>query len=152
VAEQYFGPKMKMQEDELFGRLRRIPSLLITDQVSYSFSKPCPGIVAHVLPTIPGFEVCPLCFCPLGAVVLGWLQVPEDVFTYTDTLGAKSAWVLYWRDGGISSRETDSGIHRHGFALVVTPKNEDELREFLPTQYDVLAWRRQQKAGIDVNY
>jgi hypothetical protein len=152
VAEQYYGPKLKRQEDELFVQLQRIPSLLVTDRPNYSFSKPCPGLVAHVLPTIPGFEVCPLSICPLGSATLGWLQMPEDAFTYTDSLGVKSAWVLYWRDGGIASRETDSGVHRHGFALVVDRKYGNQLRQLLPIQYEMLAWRRKQEAGEDVDF
>jgi len=151
VAEQYFGPKLKQQEDELFVQLQRIPSLLVTDRLVHSFSKPCPGFVAHIVPTVAGFEVCPLLLCPLGAAALGWLQVPDDVFTYTDALGAKSAYVLYWRDGGIAARETESGIHRHGFALIVEGKSGNQLRQHLPDQYEVLAWRRQQQAGEDVD-
>jgi hypothetical protein len=149
VAEQYYGPKLKRQEDELFVQLQRIPGLQVTDRSNYSFSKPCPGFVAHILPTVAGFEVCPLSLCPLGAAALSWLQVPDDVFTYTDALGAKSAWVLYWRDGGIAARETDSNIHRHGFALVAERKYGNQLQQLLPTQYEMLAWRRQQKAGED---
>jgi len=152
IAEQYFGPKLKQQEDELFMQLQRIPALLVTDRLNYSFSESCPGSVAHILPTVAGFEVCPLSLCPLGAAALSWLQVPDDVFTYTDALGAKSAWVLYWRDGGIAARETDSGIHRHGFALVVERKYGNQLGQHLPAQYEVLAWRRQQQAGEDVDF
>jgi len=152
VAGQYYGPKVKRQEDELFVQLQRIPGLLVTDRPNYSFSKPCPGFVAHILPTVAGFEVCPLSLCPLGAAALSLLQSPEDVFTYTDALGAKSAWVLYWRDGGIAARETDSGIHRHGFALVIENKYGNQLRQLLPTEYEMLAWRRHQKAGEDVDF
>jgi hypothetical protein len=152
VAEQYYGPKLKRQEDELFIQLQRIPGLLVTDRSNYSFSKPCPGFVAHILPTVAGFEVCPLSLCPLGAAALSWLQVPEDVSTYTDALGEKSAWVLYWRDGGIAARETDSGIHRHGFALVVERKYGNQLRQHLPAQYEMLAWRHQKEAGEDVDF
>jgi hypothetical protein len=152
VAEQYFGPKLKQQEDELFVQIQRIPALLVTDRLNHSFSKPCPGLVAHILPTVAGFEVCPLSLCPLGAAALGWKQVPDDAFTRTDALGAKSAWVLYWRDGGIVARETESGIHRHGFALVVEGLYGNQLRQYLPTRYEMLAWRRQQQAGEDVAF
>jgi len=152
VAEQYYGPKLKQQKDELFAQLRQIPPLLVTDRLNYSFSRPCPGFVAHILPTIPGFEVCPISLCPLGAAALGWLRIPGDAFTFTDALGERSAWVLYWRDGGIAARETDSSIHRHGFALVIEKKYGNQLRQLLPTEYEMLTWRRQQKEGEDVDF
>jgi hypothetical protein len=40
----------------------------------------------------------------------------------------------------------------HGFALAVAPKYEDQLRAFLPSDYEFFAWRRQKKARVDANY
>jgi hypothetical protein len=104
------------------------------------------GCVMH---TIPGFEVCPIAFCPIVAAALGWVRDPDNAFLYRDSDGMVAARTIYWRDGGIPATEVDRGAHGHGFVIVVTQAHASTMAPYLAGRYISRAWRRKQRHGED---
>lgn len=149
VSERYYGPEIE-PADELFGQLQGLPSILLTDRVSATFSSPSPGGVAYVMHTVPGFEVCPIAFCPILAAALGWVADPNNAFLYRDSKGTVAAQTIYWRDGGIPATEVDCSAHGHGFVIVVGQAHDSTMAPYLAGHYISRAWRRKQTHGEDV--
>jgi hypothetical protein len=150
VSERYYGPEVE-PADELFGQLQGLPSILLTDHVSATFSSPSPGGVAYVMHTVPGFEVCPIAFCPVVAAALGWIRDTNNAFLYRDSSGMVAARTIYWRDGGIPATEVDRGAHGHGFVIVVSQAHASTMAPYLASRYVSRAWRRKQRHGEDVD-
>jgi len=150
VSERYYGPEVE-PADELFGQLQGLPSILLTDRVSATFSSPSPGGVAYVMHTVPGFEVCPIAFCPVVAAALGWIRDTNNAFLYRDSSGMVAARTIYWRDGGIPATEVDRSAHGHGFVIVVSQAHASTMAPYLASRYVSRAWRRKQRHGEDVD-
>ena len=150
VSERYYGPEVK-PEDELFGQLQGLPTILLTDRLSPTFSSPSPGGVAYVTHTIPGFQVCPIALCPIVAKELGWKRDPNNAYLYRDSLGAVAARMIYWRDGGIPATEVDRSAHGHGFVIAVSSTHLSTIAPYLADNYIARAWRREQKHGEDID-
>jgi len=150
VSERYYGPEVE-PANELFGQLQGLPSILITDRVSSTFSSPSPGGIAYVMHTIPGFEVCPIAFCPVAAAALGWIRDTNNAFLYKDSDGVVAARTIYWRDGGIPATEVDRSAHGYGFVIVVSQVHASTIAPYLASRYISRAWRRKQRHGEDVD-
>jgi len=150
VSDRYYGPEVK-PEDELFGQLQGLPTVLLTDRLSPTFSSPSPGGIAYVMHTTPGFEVCPIALCPIVAKELGWKRDSNNAYLYRDSLGIVAARTIYWRDGGIPATEVDRSAHGHGFVIAVSSTHLSTIAPYLADNYIARAWRREQKHGEDID-
>lgn len=147
LVEQYFGPGFDVESSTLFEHIQHIPKLVVTDRVELAYRAASSGAVAHPEPIMAGsIDMNELMMCPIVAAKLGWKSDPNDALTYENGKGEPVACTLYWRDGGIASRETDSSIYREGYAVLVREDCFSQLSPYLAKDYEVRAWRRFQKS------
>jgi hypothetical protein len=149
-TEQYFGPSSEAESGDLSERIRHLPEGFVTDHVNLRSRHVSPGAIVHPRAIIAGsIGKNTLMLCPLIADKVGWRSDPNDAFTFLDREGHIVAYTLYWRDGGIPSRDVDSSIHRHGCAVLVRSDQLAHLTPYLAKDYEVRAWRRFQKSEDD---
>jgi hypothetical protein len=130
TVEQYYGPNADKVQEGLSSRLLHLPRVLVLDELYPLYDGPAPGAVVHPLGDISGsipFNMVAL--CPGVAIELGWRPDPRHLFTYLNSQGDVVAQTIYWRDGGVHSREPDAGIFSIGYLVVV---KEDRAKEVAP--------------------
>jgi hypothetical protein len=150
LIEQYFGPSSTAQGETLFEFLQSLPQVTVTDRLEYHASPPTPGGILHPEPIMAGsIDLNMLMVCPTVAAAIGWHPDADDVFTLRDVAGDVVASTLCWRDGGVSSREDDRAIHRHGYAVLIKKNQLQHLLPHLSKEYELRNWRRILKSATD---
>jgi hypothetical protein len=146
-VEQYFGP-ISQKEENLLSQLYALPQVVIDDQTVPLYQKCAPGAVAYAQPTIAdSVTLDQIIFCPIAAAELGWSSDSGDLFAYRDRSGEVVAQTIFWRDGGIPSREWDDSVHRHGYLLVVQEKQADCIHRYFCAETGSTAWRSARTDG-----
>ena len=149
-SEQYFGPSTGAGNESLIGQIEGLPKLSITDRIELHSRRPSAGAIVHPEPIMAGsIAMNTLMLCPIVAAKLGWLSDPSDVFMFRNAQGEVIAYTLSWRDGGVASRETDTAIHRHGYAVLVRMDLLFHLMPYLAKDYEARAWRLFQRSADD---
>ena len=140
--EQYFGPSSVVQRQNLSETIETLPQVTVTDRVEFHSRPPSQGAVVHPEAIMAGsIDLNTLMLCPAVAAVLGWYPDRNDIFTFRNTDGDVVARTLYWRDGGVASRETDTAIRRHGYTVLVREDRLHHLLPYLAKNYEVRTWR-----------
>jgi hypothetical protein len=148
IVEQYFGPDTGRAENGLATQLNRLPWVVVADGIDPAYDGLAPGAVVRPKPDVSGsVDFYTVTLCPRVAAKLGWRSDPRNVFTYLDDNDQVVARTLYWRDGGVPGRASDTTVFRHGYILVVREDRADDIRPYLATAQVSRAWRVTQKNG-----
>jgi hypothetical protein len=142
IVEQYYGPDAGKSQDGLSSQLLRLPRVLVLDNLYPLYDGLAPGAVVHPLADISGsipFNLVAL--CPGVAAELDWRPDPRDLFRYRDSQDEVVAQTVYWRDGGVHSREPDTGSFGAGYILVVRKDRADAIAPYLVSDIVSNAWR-----------
>lgn len=142
TVEQYYGPNAGKSQEGLSSQLLRLPPALVLDELYPLYDCPAPGAVIHPLADISGsIPSNMVALCPGVASEVGWHPDPFHLFTYLDSQDQVVAQTLYWRDGGVHSREPDTGIFGVGYMLVVSEDHAEKIAPYLASGIVSRAWR-----------
>jgi hypothetical protein len=146
MIEQYFGPDTGRVGDNLLDQLSDFPRVLITGEVEPIYEGFASGGVARPVPTISSMiDDHTIMLCPRVAAALGWRPDPKHAFTYLDGSGMVVATTLYWRDGGVLSREADAAAVSCGCILGVREDRASEVEPYVATTRLMATWRISQE-------
>jgi hypothetical protein len=147
-VEQYFGPGEGPSLSSLVLQLRQLPTVIPADRVEVFTRNSSLGGVVHPWPIPAGsIDEYTVMLCPITAIEMGWRQDPNDAFRYMDSLGETVAFTMFWRDGGIYSRESDTDIRRSGCMLLVSRNSVSSVKRHFAKEYVSRAWRSVKKDG-----
>jgi energy-coupling factor transporter ATP-binding protein EcfA2 len=148
TVEQYYGPNASKGQEGLSIQLLRLPKVLVLDELYTLYDGPAPGAVVHPLANISGSVPSNMvALCPAVASEMGWHSDPLHLFTYLDSQDQVVAQTLYWRDGGVHSREADTGVFSVGYVLVVREDRAEEIAPYLASETVSRAWRATAENG-----
>jgi hypothetical protein len=147
IIEQYAGPDWPVAEQGLPEQLCRLPRVVFVGGIVPLYEGLAEGAVVHPEPDRAG-SIGPytLMLCPRVAHAVGWRLDARNPFAYYDKTGRVVAQTLYWRDGGVLSREVGSSASR-GWLLIVPEDCADLLRPFMSANQVAIAWRANEKVG-----
>jgi hypothetical protein len=141
-VQQYYGPHSGGATDDLSRQLGRLPCVLVLGELCPLYDGLAPGAVVHPLADISGsISLHMVTLCPRVAAELGWRPAPRHLITYLDGKDQVVAQTLCWRDGGVQSREFDSGVFSVGYVLVVRADRAEEIGPYLAPGTVSRAWR-----------
>ena len=151
-TEQYFGPCLAGDSQGLIEHIETLPRVIVADRFETDSQIPSFGAVVHPGTIMAGsIDLHALMLCPNVAAALKWYPDSADAFSFRSIQGDVVAYTLYWRDGGVFSRESDTGIHRYGCAVLVREDMASSFAPYLAKDYEVRAWRHFQSSQTGEN-
>jgi hypothetical protein len=142
VEEHLLPTSDDLAADDLHGGLWKMPQIAVLQGLFPIYEGYAAGAIASVradiAASVPDRAIM---LCPRVARTVGLRPDPSDLFSFVDEDGLPAVRSIWWRDGGICRRDTDTRVHGEGFIVVATDATVARLKPFLGQQSRMQVWR-----------
>lgn len=143
TEEHLFVAAENREADNVDAALWKLPQIAMFQGFVPLYEGNASGAIASIRIDLAGsLPERAITLCPRVAKGIGLQPAPTDPLSYINEDGESVVRSIWWRDGGIHRRDSDSPLRGEGFIIIATEAVAERLKPFLGEKSTMRIWRR----------